>query len=112
VTALLVAALLAAGAPHAPALAARAREVAVRDYVYEPARLTVVKDTLIRWRWPAEPIDVHDVYLYKGPSGVKTFMSEPASSGYVFSHRLRRPGLYRIVCTLHEGMAMTIRVRR
>ena len=45
-------------------------------------------------------------------AGVATFSSDAASSGCTFSRRLRRPGLYQIVCTLHEGMAMTIRVRR
>jgi len=67
---------------------------------------------LVRWRWPDEPIDVHDVKLRTGPRGVTRFQSEPAAGGYTFRRRLRRPGLYRIVCTQHEEMAMTVRVRR
>jgi plastocyanin len=43
---------------------------------------------------------------------VKKFHSEPASSGYRYKRTLRVPGRYRIVCTLHEEMTMTIKVRR
>ena len=59
-----------------------------------------------------EPIDVHDVKLRSGPPGVRKFHSEPASSGYRFKRKLKRPGRYKIVCTLHDEMTMTIRVRR
>jgi plastocyanin len=102
----------AALAAAAPARAAPVKDVAIYDNYYLPAKLTVARGATVRWRWPDEPIDVHDVRLRKGPAGVKRFWSEPASSGYVFRRTLRRPGLYQIVCTLHEEMTMTIRVRR
>jgi plastocyanin len=98
------------GTPFAGAAAAK--EVVIYDDYYLPARLTVPRGTLVRWRWPEAPIDVHDVKLRSGPPGVPRFQSEPASAGYVFKRRLRKPGRYRIVCTLHEEMTMTIRVRR
>ena len=65
------------------------------------------------WKWPGfeEAGDVHDVKLKSGPKGVKKFHSEPASSDYSFKRKLTKPGKYKIICTLHEDMRMTIRVK-
>ena len=103
--AVLTAAPATAGAP-------KPRTVAIGDNYYAPARLTVERGTRIIWRWPAEAGDVHDVKLRSGPKGVRRFRSEPAASGYSFRRTLRTPGRYEIVCTLHEYMTMTVRVRR
>ena len=54
---------------------------------------------------------MHDVKLTSGPKGAKKFHSEAASSDYSFRRRLTVPGTYKIVCTLHATMRMTIRVR-
>jgi plastocyanin len=105
-----VAALLCA----APAVAGdpQRRTVKLFDNYYLPLKLTVNKGSTITWKWPVDvPIDVHDVKLKSGPEGVRKFQSEPASSGYVYRRTLKTPGLYMIVCTLHEEMTMTIRVR-
>jgi len=56
--------------------------------------------------------DVHDVKLTAGPKGVKKFASEAAASDYTFKRKLTKSGTYKIVCTLHEEMRMTIRVRK
>jgi plastocyanin len=56
--------------------------------------------------------DVHDVKLKSGPKHVKKFHSQPAASDYSFKRKLTVVGKYRIICTLHEDMRMTIRVRR
>ena len=61
---------------------------------------------------PTRPIDVHDVKLKTGPKGVKKFHSQPASSYYTFKRKLKKPGKYQIVCTLHEEMKMTITVKK
>ena len=70
--------------------------------------------TLVTWKWPSfdEAGDVHDVKLKSAPKGVKKFHSEPASTDYSFKRKLKKPGKYKIVCTLHEDMRMTIRVKR
>ena len=104
--ALLCAARAGAGAPQR-------KSVEVADNYYLPIKLTVNRGSVVTWKWPADvAIDVHDVKLRSGPPGVRRFQSEPASSGYRYRRTLRKPGLYRIVCTLHEEMTMTIRVRR
>jgi plastocyanin len=109
---------LAAGAAlscAAPAVAAtpQRKSVKVADNYFWPQKLTLAKRSIVTWKWPSdEAIDVHDVKLKSGPKGVKRWQSEPAASGYRFKRTLRVTGTYRIVCTLHEEMTMTIRVRR
>ena len=104
--ALLCAAPAAAGAPQR-------KSVKVRDNYFLPAKLTVDKGSTVTWKWSAtETLDVHDVKLKSGPRGVVKFHSEPASGPYSFKRKLRKPGKYQIVCTLHEEMSMTIKVRR
>jgi plastocyanin len=43
---------------------------------------------------------------------VKRFQSEAAATDYTYRRKLRVPGRYKIVCTLHEEMRMTLTVRR
>ena len=111
-----VAVLAIAGAAlvAAPATAAapKPRTVKIADNYYLPEKLTVKPRTKIVWRWPAEAGDVHDVKLKSAPSGVKKFHSQPASSSYSFKRVLEKPGRYKLVCTLHDEMRMTITVRR
>ena len=106
VAALSCAAPAVAGAPQR-------KSVTVADNYYLPAKLTVNKGSTVTWKWPDDvAIDVHDVKLKSAPAGVRKWQSEPASSGYRYKRTLRKPGRYFIVCTLHEEMTMTIRVRR
>jgi plastocyanin len=88
--------------------------VRIGDNFFVKDRLTVPSGTTVVWKWPAagESGDVHDVKLESGPRGVKKFHSEAASTDFTFRRKLRRPGRYRVVCTLHEEMRMTIRVKR
>ena len=99
-----------------PAQAARPDKATVRIYdnYFLKDRLTVEQGARITWRWPGADAsgDVHDVKLRSGPKGVERFHSEAAATGYRYRRTLRKPGRYRIVCTLHEEMRMTILVRR
>jgi plastocyanin len=112
--ALLIAGVAAvAAAPAAsPAVRAKRKVVTVNDNYYLPVRVTVPRGSTIVWKWPDDAGDVHDVKLTKRPKGVKAFQSEPGSAGYSFSRKLAVPGTYRIVCTLHEEMTMTVTVRK
>ena len=97
----------------APAQAGK-KTVAIGDNYYAPAPLRVAKGTTVVWRWPGieSAGDVHDVKLKSGPKGVRKFHSEGAATDYTFKRKLKVAGKYKIVCTLHEGMRMTIRVKR
>jgi plastocyanin len=106
-----VAALL--GVAAADAGAPKPKSVEVADNYYLPAKLTVNKGTVVTWKWPDDiAIDVHDVKLKTAPKGVKKWQSDPASSGYRYKRTFKKPGKYFIVCTLHEEMTMSIKVRR
>jgi plastocyanin len=95
------------------ALAASKKTVKVGDNFYTPKTLTVSKGTTVTWKWPGfdQAGDVHDVSLKSGPKGVKKFHSDSAATDYSFKRKLTVPGTYKIVCTLHEDMRMTIRVK-
>ena len=100
--ALLATAGLAAAA--VPAFAAT-RTVNVDDNFFSPSKLSVKKGTTVKWRWTGDA--PHNVRVVKGP--VK-FGSSIKSSGS-YRKTMRRRGTYRLVCTIHSGMDMTLRVR-
>jgi plastocyanin len=93
------------------AAAGSSPKVTIHDNYYAPAKLTVKQGTTVKWVWPEIPVDVHDVKLKKGPKGAKRFWSDPASSSYTFKRKLTKPGAYSIICTLHEEMTMSVKVR-
>jgi len=61
-------------------------------------------DTVV-WVW--EGRNPHNVTVTRGP--VK--FSSPTKRSGRYRKRMRRRGSYRIVCTIHAGMRMTLRVR-
>ena len=97
-----------------PAHGAAKKTVTIGDNYYSQEKLTVKKGTTVTWRWPGFEVggDVHDVKLGSGPKKAKKFQSEAASTDYSFKRKLTVPGKYKIVCTLHEEMRMTIKVRK
>ena len=99
----------------APAMAATGakKTIKVEDNLYAPKTITVNRGTTVTWKWPGfdQAGDVHDVALKTGPKGVKKFHSDAAATDYSFKRKLTVPGTYKIVCTLHEEMRMTIRVK-
>jgi plastocyanin len=108
-----ISAVAAAALVAAPATASapKPRKVTLADNYFLPAKLKVNKGTTIKWKWGPEAYDVHDVKLKSGPKGVKKFHSSPGTAGFSFKKTLKKPGVYKIVCTLHDEMKMTIRVR-
>jgi len=102
------------GAVPAQAAVPDKATVRIYDNYFLEDRLTVEQGARITWRWPGADAsgDVHDVKLKSGPKGARRFHSEAAATDYRYRRRLRKAGRYRIVCTLHEEMRMTIRVKR
>jgi plastocyanin len=98
-------------APAAAASGASVKRVQVGDDYYGPTHLTVTPGTKVRWVWLADNGDSHDVKLVKAPRGVKRFHSASAAADFTFTRKLTRRGTYKILCTLHQDMTMTIRVR-
>jgi plastocyanin len=101
-------------AAPAQAAAPKGKTVRIYDNYFLANSIKVAKGATVTWRWPGfeEAGDVHDVKLTSGPKGVKKFHSQAASTDYTYKRKLKVPGKYKIVCTLHEEMRMTIRVKR
>jgi plastocyanin len=72
--------------------------VAVRDYEFEPASLTVGAGGTVTWVWEGRAS--HDV-VGQG------FESNEQSSG-TFRHIFEQPGTYAYECTIHPGMEGSI----
>jgi plastocyanin len=106
-------AALISAAPAAAGAASPSKTVHLGDNYFTPQTLTVKRGTKITWRWPGydEAGDVHDISLMAGPKGVRKFRSEAASTDYSYTRKLAVPGKYRLGCSLHEGMRMTVKVR-
>ena len=88
------------------------KTVTLHDDYFSPAKLTVRPNTTIKWVWAPALTDTHDVMLVKHPKGVKPFMSEYAAGDYTFKRMLTKPGTYTFKCDLHQGMNMTIVVKK
>ena len=97
-----------------PGAAPKKKTINVGDNFFAPSAVTVARDATVTWKWPGfeEAGDVHDVKLKSGPKGVKKFHSEAASTDYSFKRKLKVAGTYKLVCTLHHEMRMTIKVRK
>ncbi len=103
---------LVAATPAGGAGAPQRKTVRVLDNYYSPAKLTVNNRSTITWKWPEDAGDTHDVVLRKGPAGVKKFASDGAAAAFTYKRTLTKPGTYSLICTYHEEMTMTIKVRR
>jgi plastocyanin len=96
-TALLLAATLLSAAP--PSAGAQAVEVRIRDYAFEPARITIEAGTTVKWI-NLEKRASHSV-LFTGPGGVE---SERMFPGESWQRRFDAPGKYRYTCGPHPEM--------
>jgi plastocyanin len=92
--------------------ASKVKKVKIFDNYYDPLKLKVKAGTTVKWVWPSDVGDTHDVNLGKRPKGVKPFASALVATGYSFKRTLKKPGRYFIYCSLHDDMRMTIRVTR
>ncbi len=78
------------------------------DYFIRPGAppvISVRRGTTVRFLWLQR--SRHNVTFASGPA---TFHPVTANHGY-FYRKLTVRGTYRIICTLHPGMKMTLKVR-
>jgi plastocyanin len=92
--------------------ASKVKKVKIFDNYYDPLKLKVKAGTTVKWVWPSDVGDTHDVNLGKRPKGVKPFSSALVATGYSFKRTLKKRGKYYIYCSLHDDMKMTITVTR
>lgn len=99
-----IAALALAAALAVPALAGT-KTINIGDNFFKPKTVTVSKGTTVKWNFKGKV--AHNVTVTKGP---QKFHSTTRSSGS-FSHKMTKKGTYSIICTIHPGMAMTLKVK-
>ena len=107
--AVLVAVLLVVGAfavAAGVAAAAGPKTVSLGDNFFKPTKVTVTAGTTVMWKWTGG--NTHNVTVVSGP---EKFHSGDQSSG-AYSHTMAKPGTYKLVCTFHPGMDMTINVKK
>jgi len=101
----LVAALGVAAAGAAPSANPKPA-VSLGDNFFKPTKLTVVQGTTVTFTWTGS--NTHNVTVVSGP--VK-FHSTDQSSG-TYKRTMTKPGTYKIICTFHPGMVMTLKVTK
>ncbi|HEU4975747.1 MAG TPA: hypothetical protein VFT50_11700 [Baekduia sp.] len=94
-------------AEHAPAQGTT-RSVGVTSDFYDRDKLTVHVGDRVRWVWHPSGFALHDVYVHSGP---ERFHSPTQAAG-TFLHRFKRAGRFKLYCTQHESMTMTITVKK
>ena len=101
-------AVVASGCLAATALAATRSVTVGDDYFVRTSgtpTVSVEAGTTVAWRFRGD--SPHNVTVTSGPS---RFKSSTMTSG-TYRKTVRRTGRYAIVCTIHSGMDMTLRVR-
>jgi plastocyanin len=96
---------LLVGAFAVSALASSSKAVKIGDNYYGPKSLTVGGGTKVTWKWVG--VLKHNVVVHTGPS---SFSSRTQVRGS-YSHTFTKRGTYRLVCTVHPKMRMTVVVR-
>jgi plastocyanin len=76
--------------------------ISVDDNFFKPKKVTVEVGDKVTWKW--DGFVAHNVVVEKGP---QKFKSKIQSEGK-YSKVIKKPGVYRIVCTLHAGMKMKL----
>jgi plastocyanin len=101
----LVAALLAVAGTQA---IAATKKVKVGDNYFvhrgKPSTVSVHRGAKVTWRFAGA--STHNVTVVRGP---QKFRSGNRSHG-TFAHKFTKRGTYKIVCTIHSGMRMTVKV--
>ena len=87
----------------ATALAAT-RTVKVEDDFFSAKSVSVSKGTTVSWHWTGALY--HNVKVRSGPA---RFGSRTQLRG-TYSHRFTTRGTYKLYCSLHPGMVMTVTV--
>lgn len=89
--------------------------IRVADDFFSPDSARVPRRKVITWVWARSNDNAHNVRLRRAPAGVdkSRFRSATKRTDYRFSRRVRKPGRYVFVCSLHAPeMRLVIRVHR
>lgn len=96
-------AVIALGASVMPAGADNS--ISLKDNLFSPKSTTVKKGSTVTFRWAGKA--PHNVTVVKGPAK----FSSPTKTSGTYRRKVTKAGTYRIVCTIHPGMNLTLRVK-
>jgi len=88
-----------------PATSASRTTIRLKDNVFSPKSKTISKGTKVTFRWAGK--NPHNVTVSRGPK----FKASPTKKKGTFRHTFSRTGRYTIICTIHEGMRLKLRVK-
>jgi plastocyanin len=100
---------IVAAAAAIPAFAGTKNVKIGDNYFVRPANnatVTISTGSSLRFLWRGHA--PHNVVKKRGPGGA--FHSPVKTSGS-WTHKFTRGGTYRLVCTIHAGMKLTVKVR-
>jgi plastocyanin len=87
-----------------PALAAT-KTIKLVDNKYSPASASVARGTTVVFKWAGK--NPHNIVVVKGPVKFQTGVKTKGT----YKRKFTRKGSYSIVCTIHSGMTLTLKVR-
>ena len=99
----------AAPAAPAPKKAGKTVAVAMKNIAFLPKSVSVAKGTTVKWT--NEDNVNHDVTKKSGPGPDFSSGQGNLAKGATYQQTLNTPGTIKYVCTVHPGMAGTIKVK-
>jgi plastocyanin len=96
-------------APTAPKKAGKTVAVAQKNIAFVPNSVTVAKGTTVKWT--NEDSVNHDVTKKSGPGPDFSSGQGNLARGASYQQTFNTPGTIKYVCTVHPGMAGTIKVK-
>lgn len=82
--------------------------VKLGDNFFSPTKKTVSEGTKVKFKWVGE--HKHNVVKKSGPGG--SFSSTTTDApGVNFSKKFKKSGKYKLICTIHDGMDMKLKVK-
>ena len=99
----------APAAPTAPKKAGKTVAVAMKNIAFVPNNVSVAKGTTVKWA-NADNVN-HDVTKKSGPGPDFSSGQGNLAKGATYEQTLNTPGTIKYVCTVHPGMAGTIKVK-
>jgi plastocyanin len=104
----LVAALGVATVLGGTAGARASTTVKVGDNFFAPDKKSVKKGTKVKFKWVGN--NDHNVTKSSGPGG--SFASDTFDNrGVNFKKKFKKSGRYKLICTIHPGMQMKLKVK-
>lgn len=87
--------------------------VKIFDNYYTPPKQSIKVGDSLKWVWPSDVGDTHDVNLGTGPKGVKAWSSPSYAARASFKKTFTKAGTYQLYCSFHQGeMIMTVVVKK